>query len=164
MRRILFRGKDKKSGKWVEGYYTKGFQYPDEKEPNDMIYMFSGTTSEWEFNYAIVTHETIGQYTGLTDKNGKKIFEGDIVEFLGCKYEVIFEVGSFGLVGINDWEAIARQIPVRTGCDNDLHACLNDHYISLWEISWNLENEYNELNTVKIIGNIHDNPELLEGE
>lgn len=87
-----------------------------------------------------------------------------IVEFLGCKYEVIFEVGSFGLVGINDWEAIARQIPVRTGCDNDLCACLNDNYISLWEISWNLENEYNELNTVKIIGNIHDNPELLKGE
>jgi hypothetical protein len=63
-----------------------------------------------------------------------------------------------------DWEEIQANIMPLTGCENTLYACENDNYISLWEIYWNFNDEDDSLNTVEVIGNIFDNPELLESE
>lgn len=161
MRQIIFRGKRVDNGEWVEGFYEQTYTYDTNKQLHRILWNDEKTKTAF---CADIIPETLGQFTGMTDKNGKRIFEGDIVEFLGSKYEVVFELGAFGLAGVTDWDAIERQIPISIGCDNDLCACLNDNYISLWEISWNLETEYNELNTVKIIGNRFDNPELLTAE
>lgn len=105
-----------------------------------------------ELSKLIVLHEvipkTIGQFTGLTDKNGKKIFEGDIVKAIQTEYnedkekepivfefigEMIFEDGCFGLR--------AKHIV--------------DFYAPMWE-----EDDVK----LEVIGNIYDNPELLEVE
>lgn len=106
---------------------------------------------------------TICQCTGLKDKNGKMIWENNIVDFLGHKGTVVFECGSFGIVfrEIIDWEEIEANICPITGCDNSLYACENDNYISLWEIYWNFNDEDDSVNTVEVIGNVFDNAELL---
>ena len=123
MRDILFRGKRTDNGKWVYGLLCRvGDTYANIRR------MDTGVL------YSVLTN-TIGQYTGLTDKNGKKIFEGDIVEFRTSlkKYyaKVYYKKGM--------WSLYIKGF--------------NDRYM----LSVAVENDY----SVKVIGNIHDNPELL---
>jgi len=160
MREILFKAKRKDNGEWVEGFYIK--KYDGTGKSRHYIYISKGCIV-WE--YAEVDENTICQYTGLTDKNGNKIWENDIVEFIGHKGKIVFECGSFGIAHQNtiEWDEIQRRILPITGCDNLLWACENDNYISLWEIMWNFNDEEDSVNTVETIGNIFDNPELLEG-
>ena len=149
MREILFRGKTS-NGEWEYG-----------------VPVFSGLNNELAFMKQMhsydhqVIPETVGQYTGLTDKNGKKIFEGDIVQYTDeeCYYpeencdfvgRISLEHGAFGIV-TND------NIPIDL---NDW--CDDDNFVSLWELYWNLSVEGEILDMIEIIGNIHDNPELLK--
>ena len=157
--RYFFKAKRLDNREWVQGY---------------LIYSFTGVpiiVTEYDHILMLVTRyevdmKTICQCTGLKDKNGKLIWENDIVDFLGHKGIVKYECGSFGVAYREciDWEEIESNICPVTGCDNALYACENDNFISLWEIYWNFNDEDNSVNTVEVIGNIFDNPELLESE
>lgn len=87
-------------------------------------------------SYGAVDPETVGQYTGVTDKNGTKIFEGDIVKYGDTVHNVVFEqrngTAFFGLV-----------------------------YSTLETLSFGY---YQDLKQIEVIGNIYDNPELLGDE
>ena len=118
----------------------------------------------------VITHKvepsTICQCTGLKYRNGRLIWENDVVELLGHRGVIKHACGGFGIVYRKniDWGEIQSNIMRVTGCENILCACENDNFISLWEIYWNFNDEEDLLNIVDGIGNIFDNPELLESE
>ena len=153
--RYLYRGKRTGDGEWIYGDLVHSVY----KNGDTCVGQYGN-----EVGMHIVDPSTICQCTGLKDKNGKLIWENDIVDFLGHKGTIKFECGSFG-IGYRkniDWEEIQANIMRVTGCENILYACENDNYISLWEIYWNFNDEDDSVNTVEVIGNSFDNPELLE--
>ena len=164
MREILFRGKRMDNGEWVEGSIVTSREntYPNGFE---MITVDGINYDELDsyipdFTSYAVDPNTVGQYTGLTDKNGKGIWEGDIVDLFGMKGKVVQECGAFGIAFMKtiDYDLLESKIPF----NNSANFCFNDNFISLWEVFWNYEQDDNPLYEVEVIGNIHDNPELLE--
>lgn len=132
MREILFRGKRIDNGEWVEGLYTE----------NCISYASGFAIIEDYYEKYEVKRDTVGQYSGLTDKNGKKIFEGDI-----CKFRE-WDKGDMCWIGKVHYE---HQQFVISGGPNEECATTFTLCMSRF-IPENIE----------VIGNVYDNPELLE--
>lgn len=132
MREILFRGKRIDNGEWVYGYYVfrrkrrGAFGQTITELDFDTHYIVSIRGESFE-----VDPSSVGQYTGLTDKNGKEIFEGDIVrDNNGQTYEMVF------IEKYNCYYFVYK---------SSVYAGIKPK-------------------DIEVIGNIHDNPELLEVE
>ena len=170
MREVLFKGKRKDNGEWIESYTVihfsnNGFYMPDLHNGAGLkTNEFGNIVGLISLIYEVIP-ETVGQYTGLTDKNGKKIFEGDIVKILDTHIgEVVVVSGAFG-IGTHlciEWGLLECEIEDITGCQNSPCFCYNDNFVSLWELMWNYNQEENSCFVVEVIGNIHDNPELIK--
>ena len=121
MREILFRGKQRNNGEWFYG---------------DLIHLNHCVSIRSKDCARSVVPETVGQYTGLTDKNGMRIFEGDLIRST--------ETGETAIV---QWFSEHSAFMIWCKTSNQvgfLYEC--------------------EKSIIEVIGNIHDNPELIGGE
>lgn len=147
MREIKFRGKRVDTKEWTYGYYfmgSTGVPY--------ILVLHDDISRMTEF-YDVIP-ETVGQFTGLLDKTGKKIFEGDILRFPAKdEYEKTTFVGYEVFYHDNDcaythiWFQMNRMHFYGYLCGGECRAKLLPKYTS----------------QMVIVGNIHDNPELLSG-
>lgn len=132
-REIKFRGFNEKNNKWLYGYYfvNRGLHFvvDDKTQTNPLV--------NWKD--FVVKPDTIGQYTGLKDKDGREIYEGDILQYIGKRKDnmnkvyrrkVVFHEGMFAL--------LSKELPV--------YSALNYHCMEDGRSAWS------------VIGNIHDNP------
>lgn len=142
MREIKFRGKSLKTDRWVYGYYVH-LEDIFRKRETHRIYTGSADSMpdcegyDFSEDYEDVDPDTIGQYTGLKDANGKEIYEGDIVRYR-LTDERYKKNPRFKNLPIHYYESQAR--------------------FEAGNIYWDTLRS----NKVEVIGNIHDNPELIE--
>ncbi len=139
MREILFRAKDKNTHEWVYGCYVRmlsaaGFVHA--------ILVPAENPDESNTIYPIIPG-TVGEYTGLTDKNGKKIFEGDILK--------ISE-------GNDEDDYVIQKVYAYRGV-----LCV-DYWTPDWDFNALAFLDNDNGFVFEIAGNIHDNPELLGGD
>lgn len=133
-REILFRGKRIYNGEWVYGYVAHS------KSDNSCVIM-----SE-PHGYEDVDWNSVGQYAGLTDRKGKKIFEGDIIHILGNQ-------------DVEDWKDVdyIAQIVFIDGGFCAIDGTVENHGFRRYDLArFDFEME--------VIGNVFDTPELLKGD
>ena len=136
MRKILFKAKRIDNGEWVEGYYVKTRLGTDIK-PSDVIFVPFKINRNEEWGWIKIDPETLCQYTGLADENGKKIWENDIVKTDECTLDLNNGIGKVMF------------------------------YEGIWYLDGNIQNSLYDLyrdGEIEVIGSIFDDKELLEVE
>ena len=152
MREILFRGKRLDNGEWAEGYLYEHepalvgiVSENDAPEPSKWFIARTGF-ADWNMprpvEFVEVDPSTVGQYTGLKDRNGKRVFDGDIVTQNWYDHDEPSD-DSFGEVVFCEYDCSFSVMDIQKDSIVPLGRCHAYH----WE--------------AEVIGNIHDNPELL---
>lgn len=144
MREILFRGKRLDNGEWITGHLLKYEDGSARIVPNNTdIFCFEKDDSIIQTIAHRVDPKNVGQYTGLSDRNGNRIFEGDIIKYV--------------VTSDTSWEAIVKW-------DNDGTRFLGFITGNEPRIMYVGMIDKNNKSVVAVIGNIYDNPELLKDD
>ena len=161
MREILFRAKRADNGRWIEGYYMYhlnrmpspvGDGIKPEDEEHIILYdNFADWNMPREITYAPVYKTTVGQYIGMRDRTGKRIFEDDVVKIAVTHFE---GYGTRCVTGAMKYDSAGNLGVVIEYIDN----------IPVWSdilYELNLSGDIEDY-SFEVLGNIHDNPELLK--
>lgn len=162
-REILFRGKRVDNGEWV---YGRGLQQCKDELGNEIVSIFTDVVKSEKYikkegrytlYYTPVKAETLGQYTGMKDKNKKKIFDKDILKFILPDGTIRYFVVKWAsedriLKPLSNFVPDGNPVRINGWCFNWNGNCL---YPSV--IDGVSDNEIME-----IVGNIYDNPELIK--
>lgn len=146
MREILFRGKRIDNGEWVEGFLIFDREFYGKPDYHSYIVNHSHPSGCFGGDiYIEVDPSTVGQYTGLKDKNGKRIFEGDVIK---------------------THSGIAGRIVFGNCYDDEYCFCANGWFFAGSDEAGDdcklaLTDEWSGH---VVIGNIHDNPELMDAQ
>jgi uncharacterized phage protein (TIGR01671 family) len=150
-REILFRGKRIDNSQWIEGGFFKHLNRTlcamgDCEKPEDIDYLIlKSGFSDWNMPKPLEAHpvipSTVGQFTGLTDKNGVKIFEGDVLQRIDTKSTKIVLWKKDCFVARNLFDTWLNKIVVDREQDCSLY------FMTTFDI--------------EVIGNIHDNHEII---
>ena len=135
MREILFRGKTEK-GEWVDGYYYANYCPPSSIMPLVCTILNNNGAHK-------VIPETVGQYVGLKDTKGNKIFEGDIISRKVTKTDTLFKITTETIIT----KVVFHNVNFKLELNNGFYG---------WSYFDNIQEE--------VIGNKTDNPELLRGD
>lgn len=167
MREIMFRGKALDTGRWNEGFYmalsdaTYCLKEDYDAHPdNTKHYIVFDKMTDWGLPnrriMVVVDPSTVGQYTGLTDKNGKRIFEGDIVRWTWENCALVSPGGyrRYSCGSVFDVRCLESGFMLCKAGDR-ASAPNSNGKVANYEF-WNLHGG------LEVIGNIHDNPELLK--
>lgn len=154
-REVKFRGRNPLTKQWEYGFLIT-VDLSSEKLSKNLTAIIKENAwyepSEGIGGFKLVEPQTVGQYTGLNDKNGKQIYEGDIVHIVGKTrvtenikdsqgvFYITVEEGNWGFDF--NWEHIKGY-----ACSTHIMGCTDND---------------NRMDNVEVIGNIHDNPELFE--
>ena len=134
MREILFKAKRKDNGKWIEGHYQKRYDLLGNEEH---LIFYADSYTVWE--YAEIDPETLCEFTGRCDKNGKRIWENNVVWLVydGKEhiYQIVWDNSELDFKATNGEENYGSHFEYLLCCDE-----------------------------IEVIGNIFDNPELLQEE
>lgn len=161
----IFRGKRIDNGEWVEGYYVHYKNSRLGKDGHVIFEILSNGEIHPMATSALVDPTTIGECTGLKDKNGKLIFEGDIVreffEGVGTEYDYT----DFGTEGFKyDFEGYKIGKVTFGGYGTFITSTYGELFIEGEEADYKpTRRKRLAAYRCEIIGNIHDNPELLKG-
>lgn len=153
-RQIKFRGKDRRTGNWVYGDLLApitGCRIVSYREEDN------GAMKCADYDYHDVLDDTVGQFTGLLDRNGKEIYEGDILKGTTYLYGYDLPNGEqFDYKGFVEWQS---------QCDVGLCWILTDlEQQGAWHLNQTVHRNCIDYSTGTVIGNIHDNPELMGNE
>lgn len=139
-RQIKFRGKDRRTGKWVYGDLLTpitGCKIVNYTEVDN------GAMKRADYDYHDVLDDTVGQFIGLHDRNGKEVYEGDIITVDGLYPRVVL------------WNKVSWALMPCEHYQDKLFWVMNLQHPSndWWELFFD---------KIKVVGNVHDNPELMK--
>lgn len=144
MREILFKAKQINNGEWVQGYYTH-VPYLSKHYIVHETKIQCGINAWQTMNSCEINPETLCQYTGLTDKNGKKIWENDVVKYHFGEDTAVIRFGKY------------------QSCFDSQKCCHVGFYVDWQDYKRKDLGYWVQMIDCNVIGNIFDNPELLKG-
>lgn len=159
MKEYLFRGKRIDNGEWVEGYYVWSMGTTFIVHIHCVMPSLSDPGGEYFEKTHKVDPETVGQFTGLLDKNGQKIFDGDIKLWKFNSHRWVYQCYWSEIDNGYRWKMLGHNEKMENDHCEIKHETEQDYYNYI--ISCNQrQNGFDKFS--EIIGNVHDNPELIQ--